>query len=812
MPNQRVASDWAQNWQGSLPLKVTAIVLWALVLAGMIVTAVQLRGLDEKIKVGYERGADRLAFFTGHTLQEVRALSPAVLPALARYNESPAFSAIELEVDGARLLLGEKAANAVVYRREIPFRFAGDAANVRRAQVTAYHPPLPQLVAEKRRAILVPLIAGFLVFGLLLALILRFVLTRPFGYMVATARAITQGELSRRFDTHRTDEFGYLSTFFNRMLDTLEDQQRNLKDSLHRVQHSEAALFEAKERAQVTLHSIADGVITTDARGYVDYLNPVAERLTGWTTVEARGMALAEVFNTVDEIGHEAVVIPVDACVLDNRVLFSPQQTLLVHREGHEAVVENSAAPIRDRHGHCIGMVIVFHDLTEAHRMAQKASYEAAHDALTGLVNRREFERRLEQLISNAKQDDKQHALLYLDLDQFKVVNDILGHAAGDELLRDLAVLLQQHLRASDTLARLGGDEFGVLLEGCPLAQAQLIADKLRQAIRDVRFQREGRGLEVSASFGVVGIDRTSESHAAVMSAADAACYTAKDKGRNRVQAYVPDDTELAQRQGEMRWVQRITQALEENRFVLYQQTLLPLGTAPAGLHFEVLVRMIDEQGALVAPGEFIPAAERYNLMSMVDRWVLQAILADPGVEALARCGGLATCAINLSGQSLCDDHFAAFVVEQLERHPWMTDKVCFEITETAAIGNLNRALRFISILRAMGCRFSLDDFGSGLSSFKYLANLNVDYLKIDGSFIKAMSSDPAAYAIVEAINEVGHVMSIKTVAEFVEDQATLTRLETLGMDYAQGFGIAKPQPLSALATPGQARVRAGGA
>ena len=255
-----------------------------------------------------------------------------------------------------------------------------------------------------------------------------------------------------------------------------------------------------------------------------------------------------------------------------------------------------------------------------------------------------------------------------------------------------------------------------------------------------------------------------------------------------------------------MRWVQRITQALEEDRFVLYQQTLLPLGTAPAGLHFEVLVRMVDGQGALVPPGDFIPAAERYNLMPMIDRWVIQALLADPAVEALARDGTLATCAVNLSGQSLCEDQFATFVVEQLDAHPWMTDKVCFEITETAAIGNLNRALRFISMLRSMGCRFSLDDFGSGLSSFKYLANLNVDYLKIDGSFIKAMRTDPAAYAIVEAINEVGHVMSIKTVAEFVEDQATLAKLESLGMDYAQGFGIARPQPLTALAAPARAQ------
>ncbi len=801
MPTTRLASDWTQSWQGSLPVKVTAIVLWALVLAGMIVTAVQLRGLDQKIQARYEHSVDRLAYFAGQTLHAVPALTPAIVPALARYNESQEFSAIELDVDGISLLVGKQDTEAVAYHREIAFRFRNDAANLRYAKLTAYHPPLTQLVAQERKAMLVPLLAGFLVFGLLLALILRFVLTRPFGYMVATARAITQGELSLRFDNRRTDEFGYLSTFFNRMLDMLEQQQRNLKDSLHRVQHSEAALFEAKERAQVTLHSIADGVITTDARGCVDYLNPVAERLTGWTNAEARGLILSEVLNTVDEISREPVVIPVDACLLDNRVLFSPQQTLLVHREGHEAVVENSAAPIRDRHGHCIGAVIVFHDLTEAHKMAQKASYQATHDALTGLVNRREFERRLQQLITNAKQDNKQHALLYLDLDQFKVVNDILGHAAGDELLHDLAILLQQHLRTSDTLARLGGDEFGALLEGCPLEPAQLIADKLRRAIREVRFQRDGQGLEVSASIGVVSIDHASESHTAVMSAADAACYTAKDKGRNRVQAYVADDTELAQRQGEMRWVQRITQALEEDRFVLYQQTLLPLGTAPAGLHFEVLVRMIDEHGVLVSPGEFIPAAERYNLMSMIDRWVIKTILTDPGVEALARRGGLATCAINLSGQSLCEDHFAAFVVEQLGRHPWMTDKVCFEITETAAIGNLNRALRFISVLRGMGCRFSLDDFGSGLSSFKYLANLNVDYLKIDGSFIKAMGSDPAAYAIVEAINEVGHVMSIKTVAEFVEDQATLAKLETLGMDYAQGFGIAKPQPLSVLAT-----------
>jgi len=566
--------------------------------------------------------------------------------------------------------------------------------------------------------------------------------------------------------------------------------------SLTKVRQTANSLFKQKELAEVTLHSIGDAVITTDGAARVEYLNPVAEQLTGWKTQHAHGKPLTEVCVLIDGVTRKPEPNPVERCLREQQVVGLASNVVLVAKGGKEYIIEDSAAPIRNREGNIVGAVMVFYDVTQMRNTPHLLSYHATHDALTGLVNRREFERRLAELLVRAKNLGQQHAFCYLDLDQFKVINDTCGHAVGDKLLRQLTYLLQESMRESDTLARLGGDEFGVLLESCPLDRALQIAENLRKVVQDFRFSWDGHPFDLGASIGLVLIDADSVSIEEIMSEADAACYAAKEKGRNRVQIFRPGNLELARRHGEMQWVSRISQALEENRFVLYLQTIAPLDIKQER-HYEILLRMLDEEGKLVQPMDFIPAAERYNLMSAIDRWVIHNGLALIGRHLREHPGQPGEVfGINLSGASLGEENLERFISEQIALHQVPPHLICLEITETAAVANLDQAAIFIKSLKAKGCRFALDDFGSGLSSFRYLKLLPVDYLKIDGAFVKDMVDDPVDYAMVQAINTVGHVMGIKTIAEYVENDAILERLRELGVDYAQGYGIRKPCPM----------------
>ena len=427
-------------------------------------------------------------------------------------------------------------------------------------------------------------------------------------------------------------------------------------------------------------------------------------------------------------------------------------------------------------------------------------SFHASHDALTGLINRREFELRLERALETARLQERVHVLCYLDLDQFKIVNDTCGHGAGDELLRQLTVLLQANVRERDTLARLGGDEFGILLENCPMQVAHNVAEVLRRAVEEYRFVWKNKSFVVGASFGLVELNQQSSTVAAALSSADEACYAAKDRGRNCIHVYQLEDSDLLRRHGEMQWVLRIANALEENRFRLYGQIISPLlSRHDEGMHFEVLLRMLAEDGVeVIVPMAFIPAAERYNTMKGIDRWVISntfAFLCEQNFGKGAH-GALDSCSINLSGASLCDEHFLDFILAQFEKYPVAPHNICFEITETAAILNLAAAVELIRALKKTGCRFALDDFGSGLSSFTYLKNLPVDILKIDGTFVKDMANDPIDFAMVQSIHNIGHVMGLKTVAEFVESEAVLGMLKQMGVDYAQGCWIDIPKPI----------------
>ncbi len=576
-----------------------------------------------------------------------------------------------------------------------------------------------------------------------------------------------------------------------------------------RIAESENELHREKEMAEVTLHSIADGVITLDAEGRVDYMNPVAEEYTGWKSPQAKGQSLDAVYRVVDEQTGKPIPHPGG-----NEVGARGTQGMTVRllgRSGNTCAIRDSSAPIHSSEGGLLGWVVVFHDVSQIQEMAQQLTWQASHDPLTGLVNRREFERRLAGVIDAARTDNKQHALMYMDLDNFKTVNDTCGHAAGDELLRQLTTVMQTRMRGSDTLARLGGDEFGVLLESCPLDQAVRIANGLREAVRDFRFIWQDKTFGIGASAGLVAIDG-SESVSRALASADATCYEAKSKGRDRVQVYRPKHEQPGAQTADLNMVSQINHAFELGNFRLYRQKIISLSAADRDEpHYEILVRMIDGGGNLIPPGGFMAAAERYNLLSSIERWVISSLVeflhrqCESGAiprEPAALTG--AFYAVNLSGVSINDASFTDFLRQLLTRFQLPRGLLCFEVTETTAISNLTKAAQLMHELKAMGCRFALDDFGIGMSSFAYLKYLPVDYIKIDGVFVRDMADDPMDQAIVEAINRIAHILGLKTVAEFVEDATILERLREIGVDYAQGYFIAKPEALleTADATP----------
>ncbi|NNF50976.1 MAG: EAL domain-containing protein [Gammaproteobacteria bacterium] len=566
-------------------------------------------------------------------------------------------------------------------------------------------------------------------------------------------------------------------------------------------------LKDLRGRAQMTLESIGDGVITTDNRGKIEFMNAAAEQLTGIEASEARGKSLNEIVSLVDEVERKPLRDPVKACLEQNRRLNLGRRALLLTATGDvEYSIEVTASPIRgrERRGNGAsdrvdGAVVVLHDVSELRGLARQDTYQATHDALTGLLNRREFERRLNDALQDAHAGGGGHVLCYLDLDRFKAVNDTCGHMAGDNMLREVAGLIKEQVRDSDSVARLGGDEFGTLLSGCPLEKATQIADDIVDAIRNYRFVWRDKIFDVGVSIGLVEISQESGSVEDALGAADSACYMAKREGRGRVHVFSSRDESVARQRGEIQWLQRLQSALKENRFELFTQSIVSLArVGDRGPAVEILLRLRDEGGDEISPRSFMRAAERYHLMPLIDRWVVRTALA------AIRNGDLRipehrTFSLNISGQTLGDAQFLEFVVDCLDRTGVAPDRLCFELTETTVVTNLEHAQRFIGVLHGMGCMFALDNFGSGLGSFANLRNLEMDFLKIDGSFVRGLENDDVNRAMINAMVDLARTLEISVIAEHVESEAVLGLIRKMGVDYVQGYGIERPRPLATI-------------
>lgn len=552
----------------------------------------------------------------------------------------------------------------------------------------------------------------------------------------------------------------------------------------------EIALKESENRFRALYDANPAMFFTINQDNAIVSVNEFGAEKLGYRVNDLIGRSKMDIIFSEDREDYQNKI---EACFLDSKNTHN-WEIRKVKNNGSIIWSRESARVINDVDGSQT-LLIVSEDITDAHKLSQQLSYQASHDALTGLVNRREFEIRLERLVHGGEGSGEEHALCYLDLDQFKVINDTCGHLAGDELLRQLGALFKSKVRKKDTLARLGGDEFGVLMENCSLEQAQRVAHDLRELVEEFHFVWADKRFSIGVSIGLVPIDDSGGSTATdILSAADASCYAAKDAGRNRVHVYHPEDIDLAVHRGQMQWVSKINHALEEDRFRLYLQPIVSLSEEDKDKkHYECLVRMIDKKGKIILPGAFLPAAERYDLSTKIDRWVFESaytwLAKRPGKHK-----NLISCSINLSGHSLNNEEFLNYIVNKLNEGKVLPSNICFEITETVAISSLSNAIKFMEILKNKGCFFALDDFGSGVSSFGYLKNLPVDFLKIDGMFIRDMINDPIDLEMVRSINEIGHVMGKKTIAEFVENKETLERLKELGVDYAQGYYMGKPR------------------
>ncbi|MEQ1528839.1 MAG: EAL domain-containing protein [Methylococcales bacterium] len=623
-------------------------------------------------------------------------------------------------------------------------------------------------------------LVGASILTLLLAKPLLKIISAPIQELVDKVKEISRTkDYSLRANVVNNDEIGVLVHAFNNLITTVDIQNQALLQAKNRY----LALYD--DNPTIVFNLKEDGRILSVNRTGAVYLGVSIEELQDRL-----------IFDFIYEGDIPLIYSLFERC-RNNPAGVHKQELRNLCQDGRIIWLRETARWIESEHQQS-SLLLVGEDITETRWLNEQLIHQATHDALTNLPNRVEFHKRIEQAVSSAQVNGSEHAVCYLDLDQFKVINDTSGHFAGDDVLRQLGDLLRKKIRKYDCVARLGGDEFGILMNDCSVSEAAAACENLRDLIRDFRFASDARSFTIGVSIGIAIINSASNNAVTLLKEADAACYAAKDKGRNRVHVFRPDDEELAMRYGEMQWVEKIQHGIAENLFCLFGQPIVALNHHEPGLHFETLVRYKDIDGHIIPPGAFLPAAERYNMAPALDRWVISNLFAWMA-NAPDFLEQLAVCSVNLSGLSLSDETMLNFILQELDKWSIPKHKICFEITETAAITNLAMATQFIDKLRAQGCLFSLDDFGSGLSSFAYLRNLPVDFLKIDGLFVKDILDDKIDLAMVKSINDVGHIMDKKTIAEFVENQQIFDLLKELHVDYAQGYGISKPVPLNEL-------------
>ena len=790
------------EFEVKLPARITGLVFWGLVLIGLLVAVIVLQQVETNLGSSNQEETLIISYAIEEIVEQFS--KPPVLnraegrirSKISEHMTESGFHALRLYEDGKVLSIGPINDSDDMYEYTLHY-FPLNSNELLAIKMELYFTSSDIVISDIRKKFLLSIGLGVFIFGMLLQRILRKMLSEPFQKMVATAEKFSKGNENIRFDDARADEFGYLGKFINNAIESILSHKNDLVQALDRVSASEAALSIEKERAEVTLYSITDTVVTVDVDECVNYINPAGEILLACDKKDITGKKFKQIFNIVEEISGDAIEDPLHKCFLSGEIIHLPEHSSLIAKDDTVISIEASIAPMKSGAGGLMGAVMVIQDVSHTRRLTRQLSYQASHDLLTGLYNRRKFEEYLEEILLNVREEERNHALFYLDLDNFKTVNDTCGHVAGDELLKQLPALFNDVLRTGDIVARLGGDEFGVLLENCGIKQAVNIADKIRQKIKDYRFIWDDKKFEIGVSIGVVAINVDNYDMSQVLSSADVACYSAKDSGRNRVHVYEPSDKADSEHYGQLHWTARISKAFEDHRFRLYQQPIVSLIDLNRE-HLEVLLRMVDEQGNVIPPGAFMAAAERYGLMPDIDRWVIHKVFKYMGRDDPADPvkGTNRVFAINLSGDSINDASLLDYILQEKNKFSISLSNVCFEITETVAISSLSKATVFINELKNYGCQFSLDDFGSGLSSFTYLKTLPVNYLKIDGSFVRDISSDNIDRAMVESIQQVGKIMKLKTIAEHVEDESTLSVLREIGVDYVQGYYFGRPEAI----------------
>jgi len=790
------------KFEVKLPARITGLVFWGLVFIGLLAAVIILQQVETDLVISNKKEALIISHETEEIVEQFSE-SPVLKRAEDKIRSKISEHMTEFGFHAARLYEGEKILsighieeNDDMYEFSLHY-FPLKSNELHAIKMEVYFTSADIVISDIRKNFLLSIALGIFIFGMFLHRILQKMLSEPFQKMVTTAEDFSKGNENIRFDEGRADEFGYLGKFINNAIESILSHKNDLVQALDRASASEAALSNEKERAEVTLFSITDTVVTVDVDECVNYLNPAGEILLACDKKDITGKKFKQVFNIVEEASGETIEDQLHKCFLTGEIIHLPEHSSLITKDDSVISIEASIAPMKSDTGGLMGAVIVIQDVSHTRRLTRQLSYQASHDLLTGLYNRRKFEEHLQEILINVHQEERNHSLFYLDLDNFKIINDSCGHVAGDELLKQLPALFNDVLRTGDIVARLGGDEFGVLLENCGTEQAVNIADKIRQKIKDYRFTWDDKKFKIGVSIGIVAINADNYEMSQLLSSADIACYAAKDSGRNRVHVYVQSDESESVHYGQVHWTARITKAFEDHRFQLYQQPIVSINEQNKD-HLEILLRMIDENGKVISPDAFMSATERYGLMSDIDRWVIHEVFKYMGrdnpadlVKATNR-----VFAINLSGDSINDASLLDYIIQQKNKYAISLSNVCFEITEAVVISNLNKATELINELKVHGCQFALDDFGSGLSSFAYLKTLPVNYLKIDASIVKDISRDKIDRAMVESILQVGKVMKLKTIAEHVEDEATLTVLREIGVDYVQGYYLGRPEAL----------------